>query len=96
MSITTAEDPTPNAVDSAPAADELAPQATVSALPAGLIPLLSTDQLMEFYGVSNWTVNEWVKKGCPVEPTAFRGRRFDLTAVRAWMAAESSAMAHSA
>lgn len=52
----------------------------------GLTPLLTTAQLMARYGVSNWTVNEWVKAGCPVEPTAFRGRRFDLDAVRTWMA----------
>ncbi|MFE9372315.1 hypothetical protein ACFYM2_21445 [Streptomyces sp. NPDC006711] len=52
----------------------------------GLAPLLTTAQLMARYGVSNWTVNEWVKNGCPVEPTAFRGRRFDLEAVRTWMA----------
>jgi hypothetical protein len=59
--------------------------------PTGLSPLLTTDQLMARYGVSNWTVNEWVKKGCPVEPTAFRGRRFDLAKVERWMAAESGA-----
>ncbi|MFH9938532.1 hypothetical protein ACH4OT_04315 [Streptomyces murinus] len=50
----------------------------------GLAPLLTTAQLMARYGVSNWTVNEWVKNGCPVEPTAFRGRRFDHTKVQAW------------
>jgi hypothetical protein len=54
--------------------------------PTGVTPLLTTAQLMARYGVSNWTVNEWVKKGCPVEPTSFRGRRFDLDAVRQWMA----------
>ncbi len=54
--------------------------------PNGLMPLLTTRQLMARYGVSNWTVNEWVKQGCPVEPTKFRGRRFDLTKVEAWMA----------
>ncbi|MET9098338.1 hypothetical protein [Streptomyces antibioticus] len=57
--------------------------------PTGLSPLLTTAQLMARYGVSNWTVNEWVKRGCPVEPTAFRGRRFDADAVRTWMAKES-------
>ncbi|MBL1107390.1 hypothetical protein JK361_22750 [Streptomyces sp. 5-8] len=57
--------------------------------PTGLSPLLTTAQLMARYGVSNWTVNEWVKAGCPVEPTAFRGRRFDLAAVQAWMAERS-------
>ncbi|MCQ6250858.1 terminase small subunit [Streptomyces malaysiensis] len=54
--------------------------------PTGLTPLLTTAQLMARYGVSNWTVNEWVKRGCPVEPTPFRGRRFDLECVKAWIA----------
>jgi len=54
--------------------------------PTGLSPLLTTAQLMARYGVSNWTVNEWVKRGCPLAPTAFRGRRFDLAQVEAWMA----------
>ncbi|WP_405956079.1 hypothetical protein [Streptomyces phaeochromogenes] len=59
--------------------------------PTGLTPLLTTAQLMARYGVSNWTVNEWVKRGCPVEPTSFRGRRFDLDRVRDWMAADQTA-----
>lgn len=58
--------------------------------PIGLTPLLTTAQLMARYGVSNWTVNEWVKNGCPVEPTAFRGRRFDLLKVQAWQAANAT------
>ncbi|MFJ3834505.1 helix-turn-helix transcriptional regulator [Streptomyces sp. NPDC090054] len=61
--------------------------------PTGLTPLLTTAQLMARYGVSNWTVNEWVKNGCPVEPTAFRGRRFDLDNVQRWMAAQQPAAA---
>jgi phage terminase Nu1 subunit (DNA packaging protein) len=44
---------------------------------------------MARYGVSNWTVNQWVLKGCPVEPTAMRGRRFDPEAVRRWMAEQA-------
>ncbi|MFD6970724.1 hypothetical protein [Streptomyces sp. NPDC059949] len=54
--------------------------------PTGLTPLLTTEQLQALYGVSNWTVNQWVLRGCPMEPTAFRGRRFNLDAVRWWMA----------
>lgn len=61
--------------------------------PLGITPLLTTEQLMARYGVSNWTVNEWVKNGCPLEPTAFRGRRFDLDRVRAWMADQAPAAA---
>lgn len=57
--------------------------------PTGLTPLLNTAQLMALYGVSNWTVNQWVQKGCPVEPTAFRGRRFNPDRVRAWMAEQA-------
>ena len=57
----------------------------------GVTPLLTTAQLQARYGVSNWTVNEWVKAGCPVEPTVFRGRRFDLEKVAAWMANEQLA-----
>ncbi|MFF9910661.1 helix-turn-helix domain-containing protein [Streptomyces sp. NPDC013457] len=64
--------------------------------PAGISPLLTTAQLMALYGVSNWTVNEWVKNGCPLEPTAFRGRRFDRDRVRAWMAEQDTALAASA
>jgi hypothetical protein len=61
--------------------DRLAP------LPAGLIPLLSQPQLETYYGVSDWTVLQWIKKGMPVEPFASGGRRFDLPKVEAWMAA---------
>ncbi|MER6515175.1 hypothetical protein [Nonomuraea sp. NPDC001636] len=57
--------------------------------PTGITPLLTTTQLMARYGVSNWTVNQWVQNGCPLEPTAFRGRRFDLDRVRAWMSEQS-------
>ncbi|MER7968689.1 hypothetical protein ABTX35_06710 [Streptomyces sp. NPDC096080] len=39
---------------------------------------------MAYYGVSDWTVNNWVKRGLPVEPTASRGRRFDLAACQEW------------
>lgn len=62
----------------------------------GLAPLLTTAQLQARYGVSNWTVNEWVKDGCPVEPTRFRGRRFDLDKVAAWMAADEPHLAATA
>lgn len=60
-------------------------------LPPDLSPLLTQAQLEAYYGVSDWTVNQWVRKGCPVEPTPFRGRRFDLDAVKAWILAEHAA-----
>lgn len=60
--------------------------------PTGLRPLLNTAQLQARYGVSNWTVNEWVKRGCPVEPTPFRGRRFDLDRVERWITSEKNAV----
>lgn len=63
-------------------------------LPAGLVPLLSQTELETYYGVSTWTVQQWVKAGMPVEPVrparAGAGerqhRRFDLAAVKAWHA----------
>ncbi|MFI6530463.1 hypothetical protein [Streptomyces uncialis] len=63
--------------------------------PTGLTPLLSTRELMARYGVSNWTVNEWIKRGCPVGSmrTASGGRRqrrFDLAQVEQWLTADES------
>lgn len=58
-------------------------------LPAGLIPLLTQPQLETLYGVSDWQVLQWIKRGMPVEPFAGRQRRFDVNRVRAWMAEES-------
>ncbi|UQA95733.1 terminase small subunit [Streptomyces halobius] len=62
----------------------LTERATVLA-PLGLEPLLTQAQLEAFYGVSDWTVNQWVLRGCPVEKTPFRGRRFDLARVKEWV-----------
>lgn len=56
------------------------------ALPQGITPLLTMAQLQAYYGVSDWTVRQWMKAGCPTAPIAVRGVRFDLNAVRAWMA----------
>ncbi|MFG3349560.1 hypothetical protein ACGF1Z_31440 [Streptomyces sp. NPDC048018] len=64
--------------------------------PVGVTPLLTTEQLMARYGVSNWTVNQWVQQGCPLEPTAFRGRRFDIDKVRAWMTEQAGELAATA
>ncbi|MFJ5967947.1 hypothetical protein [Streptomyces sp. NPDC093060] len=64
--------------------------------PTGLTPLLTTAQLMAYYGVSNWTVNEWVKAGCPLEDTPFRGRRFDLDRVKTWVSEQSQQLPASA
>lgn len=60
-------------------------------LPAGLLPLLSQPELETYYGVSDWTVLKWIEAGMPVKRLANTGqrkevRRFDLTAVEAWMA----------
>ncbi|WP_314411431.1 helix-turn-helix transcriptional regulator [Streptomyces kroppenstedtii] len=62
-------------------------------LPAGLIPLLSQKELETYYGVSDWTLLQWIDKGLPVEPFGGRGRRFDLNKVRAWMAEQSEELA---
>lgn len=62
----------------------------VTTLPAGLVPLLNQRQLEEFYGVSNWLVNEWIKAGMPTVPMYSEGRkrqrRFDLVQVQRWHA----------
>lgn len=65
-------------------------------LPPGVSPLLSQRQLEAYYGVSDWTVKQWLKAGIPTEPvrspTGAADRthhRFDLAKVRAWMAAET-------
>jgi phage terminase Nu1 subunit (DNA packaging protein) len=63
----------------------LAERAQVLA-PLGLTPLLTQAELEAYYGVSDWTVNQWVRRGCPVEDTPFRGRRFDLERVKTWVA----------
>lgn len=65
-------------------------------LPAGLIPLLSQKELETYYGVSDWTVLQWIEKGLPVEPFGGRGRRFDLDKVRDWMAEHGEQLAASA
>lgn len=57
--------------------------------PIGLSPRLNTRELMDLYGVSNWTVNEWVKAGCPVKRLPGSGRRFELAAVEQWMDSRS-------
>lgn len=61
----------------------------VTPLPDGLVPLLNQRQLEAYYGVSNWTVNQWIQRGMPTEPMRTAGRkrqrRFDLERVRAWM-----------
>ena len=59
--------------------------------PTGLLPLLTTVQLMAYYGVSNWTVAKWVRAGLPVEPMASRGWRFDLATCRAWHRQQAAA-----
>ncbi|GCD46158.1 hypothetical protein [Streptomyces paromomycinus] len=59
----------------------------------GLTPLLTQAQVEAFYGVSDWTVNQWVKRGCPVEQTPFRGRRFDLDRVKAWISQDVASAA---
>lgn len=60
-------------------------------LPAGLDPLLTQRQLETYYCVSEWTVLQWIKEGMPVEPVPGRGRRFNLAAVKEWMAAQTEA-----
>lgn len=61
---------------------------SVSTLP---LPLLKQAELEKYYGVSDWTVNKWVRDGCPVERLRSGHRRFDLAAVKAWHAGEAPA-----
>lgn len=63
-------------------------------LPAGLLPLLTMPELETYYQVSDWTVLRWIEAGMPVQILKSTGdrdkkkevRRFDLLAVKAWMA----------
>ena len=57
----------------------------------GLTPLLTTQQVAAYYGVDRATVNRWVRRGLPTAPVRIAGRRFNLTAVQAWMNAEPAA-----
>lgn len=62
----------------------------LTALPAGLVPLLSQREIETYYGVSDWQILQWIKQGMPVAPFAGRQRRFDLEQVRGWMAAQDA------
>lgn len=62
----------------------------LTALPAGLVPLLSQREIETYYGVSDWQILQWIKQGMPVAPFAGRQRRFDITEVREWMAAQDT------
>lgn len=57
--------------------------------PTGLSPLLTTDELRAHYRVSNWTVNEWRKKGCPLRRLPGGILRFDLALVDEWMESQN-------
>ena len=59
----------------------------ITALPAGISPLLTREGLAEYYVTSLWTVNQWMQQGWPTEPVKLRGPRFDLVRVKAWMEA---------
>ncbi|RLV66296.1 phage transcriptional regulator AlpA [Streptomyces sp. CBMAI 2042] len=62
----------------------------LTALPAGLVPLLTMPQIETYYGVSDWQILQWIKQGMPVAPFAGRQRRFDLAAVQEWMAEQDA------
>ncbi|WP_393057658.1 hypothetical protein [Streptomyces sp. LN549] len=66
----------------------------LTALPAGLVPLLSQREIETYYGVSDWQILQWIKQGMPVAPFAGRQRRFDITEVRDWMAAQDPESSH--
>jgi phage terminase Nu1 subunit (DNA packaging protein) len=60
------------------------------------VPLLTQSELETYYRVSDWTVNKWVREGCPVERLRSGSRRFDLDKVRAWHAGEDGGAAKQA
>ncbi|SCK20471.1 DNA binding domain-containing protein, excisionase family [Streptomyces sp. ScaeMP-e48] len=62
----------------------------VTALPAGLVPLLTMREIETYYGVSDWQILQWIKDGMPVHPFKGRQRRFDIHEVRAWMAEQDA------
>lgn len=53
-------------------------------LPPGLTPLLTINQLANYFGVSRWTVHQWINEGCPTEDSPTKGHRFDLDRVKTW------------
>lgn len=59
-------------------------------LPAGIRPLLKKRELQAYFGVSHWTVDQWLKAGCPKRRVrGSRILRFDLDAVERWMDEDS-------
>ncbi|MFE3488340.1 helix-turn-helix transcriptional regulator [Streptomyces griseus] len=62
----------------------------LTALPAGLVPLLTMREMETYYGVSDWQVLQWIKQGMPTVPFPGRQRRFDINEVRAWMAEQDA------
>lgn len=62
----------------------------ITPLPAGLSPLFTKDELATYFRVSEWTVRQWVKAGCPTVPMDLEGARerlrFELAEVRQWHA----------
>lgn len=60
--------------------------ARAAELPADIRPLLKKRELQAYFGVSHWTVDQWLKQGCPKRRTpGGRALRFDLAAVERWM-----------
>jgi hypothetical protein len=63
--------------------------ADLSALPGSPKPLWTAAQVQAYYGVSAWQLRKWLKAGMPTEPVALTQKRFDIDAVKAWMAANA-------
>jgi hypothetical protein len=63
----------------------------LSALPGAPKPLWNKAQLKAYYGVSDFQIRKWINAGMPTEPIALRQKRFDIDAVKAWMAANAPA-----
>lgn len=71
-------------------ANTATPKPSPPELPGGLIPRLKTTELALLHHVSAWTVNKWVKQGCPFRRLPNGERRFDPPAVDEWLEAQSA------
>lgn len=56
-------------------------------------PLVTPADLRRHFAVSRWTVDAWVKAGCPVTTLPSGHKRYDLTAVKQWMDEQAGAEA---
>lgn len=56
-------------------------------------PLLTPTELRQHFAVSRWTVDQWIKDGCPVRRLPSGHKRYDLAAVNEWLDKQQAANA---